>query len=149
MSVEVLPFRGCGRGFYAKAAAPDGFPPEFLQRKVWQVFTSQLSNLKVDLGAAFGINSPSERNYSERVIEKMSDPIVEYLVKTDLGGLSSRFPGPSLMPEIVTAAVIVRRLLVEESDQRVQSLLVVLCDTAADSEFMITPVGGGVAVVGL
>ncbi|MQM18470.1 hypothetical protein Taro_051462 [Colocasia esculenta] len=54
--VEVVPYRGCGTGFYAKAVAPDGFPPEFLRRKGWRIFTSQSGSLKADLGTASGVD---------------------------------------------------------------------------------------------
>ncbi|OVA06428.1 Protein of unknown function DUF1262 [Macleaya cordata] len=49
--VEIFKSR---RGFTAKSIAPDGFPPHFLRRKGWKVYTS--SSYKCQLGEALGLN---------------------------------------------------------------------------------------------
>ncbi|XAR55878.1 hypothetical protein NMG60_11036110 [Bertholletia excelsa] len=54
---EIVPYvAACstdGR-FYAKSVAPDGFPPHFLRRKGWQIYTGRPRNY--ELGEALGTN---------------------------------------------------------------------------------------------
>ena len=48
--------RGCqGGGFVAKPITLDGFPPKFLRRKGWEVYTSTPSDFR--LGNALGLDS--------------------------------------------------------------------------------------------
>ncbi|PON44530.1 hypothetical protein PanWU01x14_266080 [Parasponia andersonii] len=48
-------FNQIGAGFVAKSVAPDGFPPKFLARKGWEVYTSTPDNFHLE--EASGINT--------------------------------------------------------------------------------------------
>ncbi|XAR55879.1 hypothetical protein NMG60_11036112 [Bertholletia excelsa] len=54
---EIVPYEAacCSDGkFYAKSVAPDGFPPRFLRRKGWEIYTGRPRNY--ELGEALGTN---------------------------------------------------------------------------------------------
>lgn len=70
--------RHCKRGgFAAKSVAPDGFPPDFLRRKGWQVFTS--TSKEFQLNEAPGLNTALRArlpDFNFPPSQKCSTPVV-------------------------------------------------------------------------